>query len=94
MTAIKSESDLMEFFEQDRPAVLFRDWSEYAVISKQMVHHVERYSKMPPQKISFYCFGEKKEIVPLVDTLRLRGVPYYAFLGNDSLLSSKEADTC
>ena len=86
MIEIADDRGLEEFFKQERAVLFFHaKWSQYAVISKQMVELVEFYA---PGKIdAVFYFGEfEEERLPLAEALVAAGVPKeLAFTGNGSL---------
>lgn len=87
MIEITNEQGLKEFFEQKHAILLFHaPWSQYAVISKQMVEFVETYAKMRQSDVAFF-FGQFEEaLAPLADPIVAAGVPpAIAFVGNGSL---------
>ena len=87
MTEIKNEQDLKDFFAQKQAVLFFHaPWSQYAVISKQMMEHVERYAKMAQRDISFFFGDFEEERTPLAEALVAAGVPKtIAFVGSGSL---------
>ena len=87
MTEITSEQGLKEFFGQKHAILFFHaPWSQYAVISKQMIEFVESYAKTGQRDLLFY-FGEFEEArLPLAEALVASGVPAtVAFTGSGSL---------
>ena len=87
MVEIRDEKDLRTFLEQEHAALFFHaPWSQYAVISKQIMEFVESYSKMGKKEVQFF-FGEfEGERVPLAEAIVAAGVPAaVAFTGNGSL---------
>ena len=87
MTEITNERSLKEFFRQEHALLFFHArWSQYAVISKQMIEFVESYAKMGQRDVSFF-FGEfEGGRLPLAEALVAAGVPAtVAFTGNGSL---------
>jgi len=87
MTEITSEKGLRDFLGQWHAILFFHaSWSQYAVISKQMIEFVESYAKMGQPDVSFF-FGEfEGERVPLGEALIAAGVPAtVAFTGNGSV---------
>lgn len=86
MIEITTEQDLKQFFRQTHAILFFHaSWSQYAVISRQMVEFVERYAT-GKRDVSFF-FGEfEGKRLPLAETLVAAGVPGdIAFSGNGSL---------
>src|SRR5436190_23949730 len=87
MTEITNEQGLKEFFGQKHAILFFHaPWSQYAVISKQMIEFVESYAKTGQRDVSFF-FGEFEGArVPLAEALIAAGVPAtVAFTGSGSL---------
>src|SRR5947207_1511741 len=83
MIEITNESDLKEFFAQNSAILFFHaSWSQYAVISKQMIEFVERYAKMGQRNVPFF-FGEFEG--PLANALVAAAPSTVAFVGNRSL---------
>src|ERR1043165_2358909 len=86
MTEITNEKGLKDFLGQKHAIVFFHaPWSQYSLISKQMIEFVESYAK-GQRDVSFF-FGEfEGERVPLAEALIAAGVPAtVAFTGNGSL---------
>jgi len=87
MVEIREEKDLRTFLKQEHAALFFHaPWSQYAVISKQIMEFVESYAKMGKKEVQFF-FGEfEGERVPLAEAIVAAGVPAaVAFTGNGSL---------
>ena len=87
MTEITNERGLKEFFGQKHGMLFFHaSWSQYSVISKQMIEFVESYAKMGQRDVSFF-FGEfEGDRLPLAEALVAAGVPpTVAFTGDGSL---------
>ena len=87
MTEITNEKGLKDFLGQTHAILFFHaPWSQYAVISKQMIEFMESYAKMTQRDVSFF-FGEfESERVPVAEALVAVGVPAtVAFTGNGSL---------
>lgn len=87
MTEIKNERALTEFFKEKHALLFFHaPWSQYSVISKQMIEFVESYAKKGKRDASFF-FGEfEGERVLLAEAVVAAGVPAtVAFTGNGSL---------
>ena len=88
MTEITNERDLKDFLAQKHAVLFFHaPWSQYAVISKQMIEFVEKYAKLEQRDVSFFFFGDfEEERIPLAEALVAAGVPRtIAFVGNGSL---------
>lgn len=87
MTEITNEKGLKDFLGQQHAILFFHaPWSQYAVISRQMVEFVERYANMGQRDVSFFVGEFEGERVPLGETLVAAGVPAtVAFIGNGSL---------
>lgn len=87
MTEITNERDLKGFLRQKYAVPFFHaSWSQYAVISKEMLEFVETYASMQQRNVRFF-FGEfEGERLPLAEAVVATGVPgTVAFAGNGSL---------
>lgn len=86
MVEIRDEKDLRRFLKQEHAALFFHaPWSQYAVISKQMMEFVESYAKMGENDIQLF-FGEfEGDRVSLAEAIVAVGVPSSAFAGNGSV---------
>ena len=87
MIEITSDQHLNEFFRQEHAIMFFHaPWSQYAVISKQMMEFMERYADMSKQDVRFFYGQFENESIPLGEALVAAGVPpIVAFTGNGSL---------
>lgn len=75
MIAITNERELQDFFTREKALLFFHaQWSDYAVLSKQILAFVERYSELEQRKVPFF-FGEfEGALLPLAQSLATAGV--------------------
>lgn len=75
MIAITNERELQDFFARENAVLFFHaEWSQYAVISKQILAFVERCSELEQRRVSFF-FGEfEGALLPLAQKLATAGV--------------------
>lgn len=87
MIEITNEQGLKDLFEQKHAVLFFHaPWSQYAVISKQMIEFVETYAKMGQSDVTFFFIEPDEANAPLAGPLVATGVPRaVAFVGNGSL---------
>jgi hypothetical protein len=76
MKEIKTSEDVKKVLNLRKVILLFgADWSEYAVISKTMMAHVERYTKMENSDIEFYIGYFENDKVQLARAFYDIGIP-------------------
>jgi hypothetical protein len=76
MKEIKTSEDVKAVLNHSKVILFFgADWSEYAVISKTMMEHVERYTKMRNSDIAFYIGYFEDDKVQLAQAMSDIGVP-------------------
>lgn len=83
MILIDNDQALAGFFREEA-AVLFYDaaWSQYSVISKQMIKFVEQYAQMSEPSVRFFICCFEGDLVPLAKRVVSAGVPDHVFSGN------------
>ncbi len=84
MKEIKSEIDIECILKAEAAIVFFHaDWSEYAMISKQMMEHVERYCNLAGNEKVKFWFGQLEgDLLPLAEKLVSLDVPSDNFRGS------------
>ncbi|MEM6755526.1 MAG: hypothetical protein AAF586_00025 [Planctomycetota bacterium] len=86
MIAIKTHGHLDDLFAETAAVLFFEaDWSQYALISRQMMSHVESYARMGKVPIAFYSGAFDGEDASMANRLREGGIQIHAFNGGGSV---------
>ena len=66
MIEITNERELKDFLTQKHAVLFFHaSWSQYAVISNEMMEFVERYASMQQRNVSFFSVSLRMSVSPL-----------------------------